>query len=68
MWNTDTGEDIRSFQFSNRDYSDGVILYISQSPEGEWLAASTSAGVAIVSAVYVVLNLLFTVAMVANVL
>ena len=49
LWNTDNGKDIRTFQFSNHDCSNAVILYISLSPEDDWLAASTSAGVAIVS-------------------
>ena len=68
LWNTDTGEDIRSFRFSNHNYSDGVVLYISLSPEADWLAASTSMGVAVVSAVYIALHLSFIVAMVTNVL
>ena len=53
LWNTDNGGDIRTFQFSNHDCSNAEIFYISLSPEDDWLAASTSAGVTIVSIVYI---------------
>ena len=49
---------------SNDGYSDAVILYISLSPGGDRLAASTSVGVAVVSIIYFVLHLPFIVAMV----
>ena len=38
LWDTNTGEDIRSYQFSGHDYSNEVILYISLSPKDDWLA------------------------------
>ena len=54
LWDTNTGEDIRSYRFSGHDYSDEVILYISLSPKDNWLAASTSNGMTIVSTLNVV--------------
>ena len=53
LWNTDNGGDIRTFQFSNHDYSNAEIFYMSLSPEDNWLAASTSSGVTTVSIVYI---------------
>ena len=49
LWNTGNGKDIRTFQFTNHDYSNAVVHYISLSPEDEWLAVSISVGVTIVS-------------------
>ena len=59
LWNTDNGKDIRTFQFTNHDYSNTVIHYISLSPEDEWLAASISVGVTIVSIIIIMLQCIY---------
>ncbi|XP_065912607.1 apoptotic protease-activating factor 1-like isoform X2 [Dysidea avara] len=44
LWNTDTGETIRTYQFGNHDNGGLVILCINVSPDDQLLAATTTSG------------------------